>query len=592
MDQILVLITIGTILALFIIDKIRYDIVALLALIFLTGAKVISPEDAFAGFSHPAVITVAAVLVISQGLLNSGLVDVITDMVNKVGDKTTVQVFILSSLVAFCSAFINNVGALALFMPVAIRVAKKSGKSPSVLLMPIAFASLLGGMTTLIGTPPNIIISGFRSESLGDVPFNMFDFSPIGVGVTIVGIIFISLIGWRLIPVRQSNTGDYFEINDYLTEVVIEEDSKAIGKKVYEFEEFSEGDILVVGSIRGNEKVVAPNPFRVLQVGDIVIVRSSAEALSNLIDKAKVKLSPTSKGKDILGDDLNQDDIEMVEAVITNNSNMVDKTARSLRLRYRYGVNLIAVSRQGEMLRQRLNNIRLKSGDVLLLQGSTGTLNEILPILGCLPLAERPMRIGYPKRIFLSLTIFIASITIATLGFLTFPVSLIGGGILMVLLGLISLDEIYSSIDWSVIVLLGAMIPVSIAFETTGGAEKISRVFLYFANYLPNWGLLAGLLISTLILSNIVNNAAAAVLMAPIGIQVAQGMSYSADPFLMAVAIGASSAFLTPIGHQSNTLILGPGGYKFRDYWPMGLPLTILIVFVAVPLLMHVWPLV
>ncbi len=590
MDQYLVLFTIAAVLVLFIIDKIRYDIVALIALIFLTATRVIPAPQAFSGFSHPAVITVAAVLVIGQGLLNSGLVDVITDMVNKVGNRITVQVFVLCSMVAVCSAFINNVGALALFMPVAIRVAKKSEISPSILLMPIAFASLLGGMTTLIGTPPNIIISSFRSESLGNQPFNMFDFSFVGVGVVVLGIIFISLIGWRLIPIRKGNTGDFFQINDYITEVVVEEDSKAIGKCVYEFEEFSEGDVLVIGSIRGNEKIVAPNPFRKLQSGDIVIVRSSAEALSSLIDKAKVKLLADKKIT-FGDDDLKQDDIDIAEAVIMNSSPMIDKTARSLRLRYRYGVNLIAVSRQGEMLRQRLNNIRLKAGDILLLQGREETLSEILPALGCLPLAERPIRIGYPKRLALALGIFATAITLATLGFISFPIALIGGAVLMVLLDLISLEEIYTSIDWSVIVLLGAMIPVSTAFETTGGAEMISRSFLFFAPYLPDWGLLAGLLIATMILSDIVNNAAAAVLMAPIGIQVAQGMSYSEDPFLMAVAIGASCAFLTPIGHQSNTLILGPGGYKFKDYWPMGLPLEILIVLAGVPMLMYFWPL-
>jgi len=590
MDQYLVLGTIAGVLILFIIDKIRYDIVALLALIFLTAARVIPTAEAFAGFAHPAVITVAAVLVIGQGLVNSGLIDVITDMVNKVGNKITVQLLILCSMVAFCSAFINNVGALALFMPVAIRVAKKSEVSPSIFLMPIAFASLLGGMTTLIGTPPNIIISSFRSESLGASQFNMFDFSPVGFSVALLGILFISLIGWRLIPVRKGHSGDFFEINDYITEVILEEDSKAIGKCVYEFEEFSDGDVLVVGSIRGNEKIVAPNPFRKLQEGDIVIIRSSAEALSSLIDKAKVSLVADKKIS--LGDDdLKQEDISVAEAVIMNSSPMIDRTARSLRLRYRYGVNLIAVSRQGEMLRQRLNNIRLKAGDILLLQGRGETLNEILPILGCLPLAERPIKIGYPKRLVLALSIFISAITVATLGFVSFPIALIGGAVLMVLLDLISLEEIYTSIDWSVIVLLGAMIPVSIAFETTGGAALISESFLYLSNYLPDWGLLAGLLIATMILSDIVNNAAAAVLMAPIGIQIAQGMNYSEDPFLMAVAIGASCAFLTPIGHQSNTLILGPGGYKFRDYWPMGLPLEILIVLAGVPLLLYFWPL-
>ncbi len=590
MDQYLVLATIAAVLILFIIDKIRYDIVALIALIFLTATRVIPAGEAFSGFSHPAVITVAAVLVIGQGLLNSGLVDVITDLVNKVGNKITVQVLILCSMVALCSAFINNVGALALFMPVAIRVAKKSEISPSIFLMPIAFASLLGGMTTLIGTPPNIIISSFRSESLGNAPFNMFDFTPVGAGVAILGVLFISLIGWRLIPVRKGNTGDFFEINDYITEVILEEDSKALGKCVYEFEDFSEGDVLVIGSIRGNEKIVAPNPFRKLQAGDIVIVRSSAEALSSLIDKAKVKLLADKKIS-FGDDDLKQDDISIAEAVVMNSSPLIDRTARSLRLRYRYGVNLIAVSRQGEMLRQRLNNIRLKAGDILLLQGRDETLNEIIPALGCLPLAERPIKIGYPKRLALALSIFFSAIALATLGFITFPVALIGGAVLMVILDLISLEEIYKSIDWSVIVLLGAMIPVSTAFETTGGAQMISQAFIYFAPYLPDWGVLAGLLIATMILSDIVNNAAAAVLMAPIGIQVAQGMNYSADPFLMAVAIGASCAFLTPIGHQSNTLILGPGGYKFKDYWPMGLPLEILIVIAGVPMLMFFWPL-
>ncbi len=589
-EQMLVLFTIASVLILLIIDKIRYDVVALSALVFLTAARVIPANEAFSGFAHPAVITVASVLVIGQGLMNSGLVDVISEMVAKVGSRLTLQIFVLCIMVAVCSAFINNVGALALFMPVAIRLAKKNERSPSLLLMPIAFSSLLGGMTTLIGTPPNIIISTFRAEATGMDAFNMFDFSPVGIFVAVVGIIFISLIGWRLIPVRKGNSSDFFEINNYLTEVRLTDESKAIGSCVYEFEEFSDGDVLVVGSIRGDEKIVAPNPFRKLQAGDIVIVRSSAEALTSLIDKAKVELV-ANKDIPLDNEELKADDVTTVETVIMNTSPLIDKSARSLRLRYRYGVNLIAVSREGELVRQRLNNIRLKAGDILLLQGRSETLNEILPTLGCLPLAERPIRIGYPKRLMLALSIFIVAISLATMGWVTFPIAFIGGAIMMILLDLISVQEIYNSIDWSVIVLLGAMIPVSTAFETTGGAAMIADRFLYFSPYLPEWGLLAGLLIVTMLLSDIVNNAAAAVLMAPIGIQLAQALNYSVDPFLMAIAIGASCAFLTPIGHQSNTLILGPGGYKFRDYWPMGLPLEIIIVTVAVPLLLFFWPL-
>ena len=577
-------------LLLFVWGRWRYDIVALLALLVVTMTGIIPGDQAFAGFGHPAVITVAAVLVVSRGLRNSGVVDSLANLLFRLGKRPTVQVGALSSLVAVFSAFMNNVGALALLMPVAIRMARKNGRSPSLLLMPLAFGSLLGGLITLIGTPPNIIIATFRAET-GAAPFRMFDFTPVGLGVVVAGVLFIALVGWRLVPQRKgaASREELFEIGDYITEVTIPEGSKLVDKRLRDLASLTDAEVVVVGLVRDERRQHAPSNFVKLQAGDLLIVEADSDDLRELVEAAGLKLSGSRKlGEEALG---SNDQVGLMEAVVMSDSQMVRQTARSLNLRWRFGVNLLGVARQGTRLRGRLRNIRFQVGDVLLLQGPGETLSETLSTLGCLPLAERGLRLGRPRRIFWGVAIFVAALATAAIGLLPVQVAFIGAAVAMLLANMLSLREAYESIDWSIIVLLGAMIPVGQALEVSGGAELIANGVLAASGQMPPVMTLVIILVGTMFLSDLVNNAAAAVLMAPIAISVAGGMGASADPFLMSVAIGASCAFLTPIGHQSNTLVMGPGGYQFGDYWRMGLLLEVIITGVSIPLIMLFWPL-
>jgi di/tricarboxylate transporter len=589
MDQTIVFSTLAIALFLFAWGKVRHDIVALIALFLLVLAGIVPKDNAFTGFAHPAVVTVAAVLIISRALMNSGLIDVIASWVMKVGKKLIVQIFALTVVVAVASAFMNNVGALAILMPVALYIARKSGNAPSYILMPIAFGSLLGGMTTLIGTPPNIIIATFRGDELG-TSFGMFDFSPVGLGVAVVGIAFISLIGWRTLPKRQGEPSpeDLFQIEDYITEVRVTKESKLKGQAVSEIQKLTDADIRILGLIRNKRRIHAPDLDEELKTNDILILEADSDDLKTFVNNSGVKLVG---GKQFRRDAIGSKDIAITEAVVTANSPLVGNTAASLSMRTRFGLNLLAIARQEKKLRQRIDNIKFKTGDVLLLQGRVNNINDAITSMGCLPLAERGMKIGVPRQIILAVGIFGIAIVSVVIRLLPVNIAFPLAALLLVIASVISVREIYTSVDWPVIILLGAMIPVGEALETTGGAGLIAAQILSIGTDFPVWATLAIVLVVTMFLSDVINNAATVVLMAPIGISVATGLNVSIDPFLMAIAVGGSCAFLTPIGHQSNTLVMGPGGYKFSDYWRMGLPLEILIVLVGVPLIVYFWPL-
>ena len=589
-DQALVVAVLVATLGLFVWGRWRYDAVALLALLALVLVGIVPGADAFAGFGHPAVVTVAAVLVVSRGLQNSGVVDVLARWLARAGSRPTAQVAASTGLVAALSAFMNNIGALALLMPVTIRVARGAGNRPSVLLMPLAFGSLLGGLVTLIGTPPNIIIATFRMET-GAEPFGMFDFAPVGLGVMVAGVSFIALLGWRLIPHRDERPTDeaLFEIENYLTEVRVPAGSPMVGRMVRDVGEAIESEVVVVALVRGEERHPAPSSYERLRAGDVLLVEVDTEALQALVDQAGLE----SVGSVELPEEaLGSDEIELAEAVVMPGSRVVGRTARELNLRRRHGLNLLAVARQGSQLMARLGSNPLRAGDVLLLQGPAGAMRDTLAFLGCLPLAERGLSFGRPPRVLLAVLIFGGALIVAAaFRLLPIQVAITAAALVMGLAGLVSMREAYDAIDWPVIVLLGAMIPVGQALDDTGGAQRMADALIHFGGDLPSWAILAVVLVVAMFLSDVVNNAAAAVLMAPIAISVAARLDASADPFLMAVAVGSSAAFLTPIGHQSNILVMGPGGYRFSDYWRMGLPLEVIVVVVAVPLILLVWPL-
>ena len=588
-DQAIAFAVLAGALVLFIWGRWRYDVVALLALLAVVLSDLVPARDGFLGFAHPAVITVAAVLVISRALRNAGIVDFAVQLLTPLRGREVTQLVAQNSSVALLSGFMNNVDAMALMLPVALRNAYREGYAPAKALMPLAFASLLGGLVTLVGTPPNIIIAAFRGEHSG-TPFAMFDFAPVGLPVAIIGVAFISIIGWRLIPHErrgQSDPEQLFQIEEYVAEARIDEGSDYAGKSVQELEAQAEYEVTVAGVIRGERRLLIPSGYERLGIGDILILEGDPTALKALIDTASLQLVGGDKP---VAQDLRSDEVGVVEAVVNPGSPLIGGSPRSLRLRTIHGINLLAIARYGKPVRRRLREARFQTGDVLLLQGVSAKIADTLQALGCLPLAERGLQIGRPQRLTLATGIFGLAIAATLIGLVPVYIAFMSAVALLVLLEIVSPAEVYDSIEWPVIVLLGAMIPVGAALEATGGAALVADgIVTITAGLAPAWVLLI-LFVGTMFISDVINNNATAVLMAPIAIGVSEQLGVSADPFLMGTALGASCAFLTPIGHQSNTLVMAPGGYRFGDYWRLGLPVEVLITAVGVPMILLVWP--
>jgi di/tricarboxylate transporter len=609
-QQLLILAVLAIMVALFLWGRWRHDMVAVAALLACVLSGLVPAADAFRGFAHPAVVTVACVLVLSQGLQNSGAIDGLTRVVLPAKAGPTLTIAVLAALGALLSAFMNNVGALALLMPVAMQVSARLGLPPGRALMPLAFASILGGMTTLIGTPPNLIVSGFRAQT-GAPTFAMFDFSPVGVAVAAVGLAFVVLAGWRLVPARRQAAAEKFDTGAYLTEVRVPEGSKADGMTLRDIEaDLDKAGAQVVGLVRNKVRLIAPSPGRVLHGGDILAIEAEAEALAEALSRLGLQLEeaqaeksdedrekqPAATAKARPDEQQEEkappsDEIVLVEVAVLPNSPVTGRSAADMLLRSRYGINLLAVSREGHRLTTRLRLMRLAAGDVLLMQGPPEAVNEFAVDWRCVPLAERALRIPDKAKAAAASVIMAAAVAGAAFGLLPAAIAFAAGVLASMVVRTVPPRAAYEAIDWPVIVLLGALLPVAGAMASTGAADLIARVLLDMVAQGHPIIALALVLIVTMTLSDVMNNAATAAVMCPIAIGTANALNVNADPFLMAVAIGASCAFLTPIGHQNNTLILGPGGFRFGDYWRLGLPLEILVVAVSLPMLLLVWPL-
>ena len=574
----------------FLWGRFRYDFIALLALLAVVLTGVLPMDQAFDGFAHPAVVTVAAVLVISRALQNAGLVDVVVRLLAPLQGKQTLQLVTQTLVVAVLSAFMNNVGALALMLPVAMRNAYRDGYSPAGALMPLAFGSLLGGLTTLIGTPPNIIISTFRHRELGEA-YSMFSFAPVGGVVALAGIAFVVIVGWRLIPKDRrgaENPENLFEVAEYITELRVPEESKQEDATVRDIEALAEEEAVILGIVRGESKRLAPRGYERIRAGDILIVEANSSALTGLIDNTDFVLEADKKTST---KDLGSEEIAIREAIIGTGSRIRGRTPASIRLRARYGVNLLAIARHGHKIKQRLSQTTLQTGDVLLLQGGGSRIQDLMSEFDILPLAERALKIGRPKHLLFATAVFVVAVATVLANLLPVHIAFLSASVALALTNVINKEEIYQAVDWPVIVLLAAMIPVGNALEVTGGTGLIAGGILRLTEGFGPVGVLVVLMIGTMLVSDVINNNATAVLMAPIAIDLASRLGVNMDSFLMAAAIGASCTFLTPIGHQSNTLVLAPGGYRFGDYWRMGLPLDGIIVTVAVSMILIVWPL-
>ena len=588
-DQWLITAILMLTLVLFVWGKYRHDIVAAIALGLCVLAGLVAADEAFVGFSHPAVITVAAVLVISDALRRSGVVDVIVQKILPYTESPLSHILIMTTVVTVASAFMNNVGALALMLPVALATCSKHQRSPALILMPLAFGSILGGMTTAIGTPPNIIIAMMRAEASGE-SFSMFDFSPVGVAIAIMGVLFITLVGWRLIPaarLKSSSPDQLFAIDEYLTEVIVTADSSLVGKSVDEIDGLQDASIEIVGIAHRHGKTMSMRAGQLLNAGDILLLQADPSEVQPLLDKNELELITSADKK---FSKLTQGELTLVEGVIKKGSVLEGRDVPFLRRRSGGSLALVGLAREGQHIR-RLRRKQFKAGDILLLQGAVDDINERLSELGMIPLAERNINLGQPKKIAISLAIFTVAISLGMAKILPLAIVFCLAVIVYLLLDILPVRNLYDAIDWPVIILLSAMIPVGSALQSTGLTELLATQVLTLTQGMPVYLIIGLVLVVTMFLSDIINNAATAVIMAPLAYGIAMGLGVSADPFFMAVAVGASCAFLTPIGHQSNTLVLGPGGYAFGDYWRMGLPLEIMIVLLAVPLILLVWPL-
>jgi di/tricarboxylate transporter len=566
-------------LAIFVLDRWRFDIVAVAALMTCVLTGIIKPDAALAGFSSPAAVTVAMVLVITQTLARSGLVDDAARRCTDMAKTPAAQIGAICAFAALLSAFMNNVGALVLMMPLAFSTARRNGYSPGLILMPLSFATMLGGMCTLIGTPPNLLIAGFREQATGQ-RFLMFDFLPVGLAVTVAGLAYLALAGWRLLP-RDPATPrggiERFRVSDYVTEALIRPGSLWAGRKIERLED--ERGVTVIGIIRDGRRVFARPGAVKFQSGDIVLLETDTATLQHLVEL---------EGLALLAQGAGGRELRLTEAMVMPNALIQGSSALSLDLRERWGVNLVAVSRQGRRFEGRLRDANLSAGDILLLDGDPEIVAEAVEELGCIPLADRKLEFE-PRRTWLIVPVFAAAVTAAALDLASAAIALTCAVLAMLAARIIRPAALYEAVDWPVVVLLGAMIPLGTAVQTTGLASWIGKAVVMMAPTAGPMGMLAVVLIATMVVTPVLNNAATVVIMAPIVINIAQQLGVSPDAFLMAVAIGASCDFLTPFGHHNNSIILGLGGYRFGDFWRVGLPLDLIVIALSLLLIPRVW---
>ncbi|MGE0845304.1 MAG: SLC13 family permease [Flavobacteriaceae bacterium] len=587
-DQIFLFSLFGLVFAMMLWGRFRYDLIAFTALCVAVVAGVVPTGKAFEGFGHPATIIVAVVLVVSRGLVNSGVVDLITRTLIDTSRSVGRHIAMMAGIGAFLSAFMNNVAALALLMPVDLGASAKAERSPSLTLMPLSFATILGGMVTLIGTPPNIVIAAYRETSLG-ASYSMFDFAPVGVACTIAGILFIATIGWRLIPVDKTRAQagtDLRDLHGYVAELQVAKNSPLVGRTIADLDDDAdEAEVAIAGLVRNGRKLPGGARREEIRAGDHLIVDATAEAIDSFVGTFKMKYV----GEERLKEDGN--DLSVAEIVVPRDSRIENRSADDVRLITRHGVSLLGISRQGARIRKRVRHLQIRAGDVLLILGPAERLGEVTQWLGALPLAERGLNVTQHGRAALAGGLFAAAIVAASLGWVYLPVALSLVVIAYVVFDIVPLRQLYEEIEWPVVVLLGSMIPLGTALEASGGTQLIAQNIVGLSSGMPSWAILTILMVVTMTLSDVLNNTATAVVAAPIAVDMANRLDANPDSFLMAVAVAASCAFLTPIGHKNNTLILGPGGYAFSDYWRMGLPLEALVIAVGVPAILIFWPL-
>ena len=588
-DQALLFALLGVILGFLVWGRFRYDLVAFAGLVIAYLIGVVPADKVFSGFGHPAVAIIALVLIVSRGLSRSGAIDLLARQVLSASHSLQMHIGIMAGVSAALSSLMNNVAALALLMPLDLQAARRAKRSPAESLMPLSFASILGGMITLIGTPPNIVIATFREDALGE-PFGMFDFAPVGLVVAIVGTLFVVFIGRRLIPVerfKHDSGRELKELKGYIAEVRVSESSKRIGQPLKSLDDLvDEYGVSVVGLVRGGKRLPGLARNEEIQKSDLIIVEGGPESIDQFIGAADFTFTDGNREAGLAAGTM-----ALSEIVVPDSARIVGRSALDVRLLYRHGVTLLGISRRGTRIRERVRRATINAGDILLLLGPEEQLPDVVEWLGCLPLAERGLEVTQRRQAWLAIGIFLAAILAASFGWLYLPLALAAAVVAYLVLDIVPINQVYESIEWSVIVLLAAMIPIGAALEASGGSVLIADSLVVWTEGLPAVAVLVILMVITMTMSDVLNNVATALVAAPIAIAVAERLQANPDTFLMAVAVAASCAFLTPIGHKNNIIIMGPGGYRFGDYWRMGLPLELLVIAVGVPMILYVWPL-
>ena len=588
-DQTLI---IGIFIILFILlvwGRIRYDLVAFGALVTAALLGIVEKNDVFSGFGHSAVAIIALVLIVSRGLVSSGAIEMLAARLLDAERPLPLHIAVIAAVGAAISAIINNVAALALLMPLDVETASKAKRAVSLSLMPLSFATILGGMITLIGTPPNIVIAEYRQDTLG-APFGMFDFAPVGLTVAVAGIAFVSFIGWRLLPAREGALEQEAEFakGRYIAELRVGDEEQESERTVADLYPIAdELDLHILGLVRRGKRLQGFAARQEIRPGDFIVVEGDPKSIETFMGLGELEFAGSEKHSG----GVTSGGLTLSEVIVPEGARIAERTTRSIKLLYRHSVTLLGVSRSGKRFRDRVRLLTIKPGDVLLLLGRPEQIESASSWMGVLPIEGRQTQVVQRSKAGLSVSIFLAAIGAAVLGWASLPVALAAAVVGFIAIGLVSGREVYESVEWKVIVLLASLIPLAEAFERLGGAKLIATQILYFTEGFPVWLSLLVLMVVTMTLSDFLNNVATTLIAAPVAIGMATTTQTNPDSWLMAVAVAASCAFLTPIGHKNNTIILGPGGYHFGDYWRMGLPLEILVIAVAMPAILFFWPL-
>ena len=575
--------------AAFIWGRFRYDLVALVALVAGLALGIIPAEAAFDGFKNDVTVIIACALIVSAAFARSGIVELAMRRVLPLLKTEQSQVPVLTGAVTLLSMVTKNVGALAIMMPVALQVARRTGSAPSRLLMPMAFGAMAGGMVTLVGTAPNIIVAEVRQEVMGQ-PFGMYDFAPVGLALTALALAFLAF-GYRVLPKNRQGATSLnaaLAANAYSTEVSAPEDWAPGSMTVSALVDCGDGEVRITALIRDGKRRTGPRGNVVVKPGDVLLVEGEQQALEDFIARSRLKLIRENRPITI---DNGAEDIGIVEAVVGRNSPLQGQSIKQADLYGQHGINLLGVSRSGYELTQQLRTAKLSPGDIVLLQGAEQGLPTALKALDLLPLAEREVRLGSARKRYLPAVVLTIAMSLVGFGVVPVAVAFFGAAVIIVALGGLKIREAYSALDGPLLVLIAALIPVSDAIQQTGGSDLVAGLLRDLFVGLPGILAIAGVMLASMAVTPFLNNAATVLIVAPIGATLARQLGFNPDPFLMAVAVGAACDFLTPIGHQCNTLVMGPGGYRFSDYPRLGAPLSLLVLLAGPPLIVQIWPL-